>query len=352
MLGIRYPLLMAGMAGGYTTPQLVAAVTRAGGLGTFGATGMTAAALGEAVTTALSLCPGPLGVNVLVAPPTQGNPREEEVDAALAPVRAELGLPPPPRPAGLPPASARELVEAGLAAGARVVSVGLGDPATVADLARTAGVPVVAMAATVEDAVRAVRGGADVIVAQGAEAGGHRSNFTVGPGGEVPLVGTLALVPQVVRAVDVPVVAAGGIMDGRGVVAALALGAEGAQLGTAFLLAAEAASPPLYRERLAGAADTDTVVTAAVTGRPARMLRSALVERLAAGPAPVSWPRQGAMITDVRVAADRAGRADLAVHLAGQASGLAGDAQRGAEEILAGIVRQAGDTIARLASGA
>ena len=115
------------------------------------------------------------------------------------------------------------------------------------------------MVTTVEEAVLAAQGGADLVVAQGAEAGGHRSTFEVGADDEVPLVGTLALVPQVVDAVDVPVVAAGGIMDGGGLVAALALGAGRAHLGTRFLVARESGIFPAYRERLLAAKETDTV---------------------------------------------------------------------------------------------
>ena len=123
------------------------------------------------------------------------------------------------------------------------------------DLARDAGVPLIAMASSVDDAVRSARSGADVIVAQGAEAGGHRSSFDLPEDGEVPLIGTFALVPQVVRAVDVPVVAAGGVMDGRGLAAALALGAQGVQMGTRFLVAAESGAPEGYKRRLREAHD-------------------------------------------------------------------------------------------------
>ena len=161
-------------------------------------------------------------------------------------------------------------MRAGLDAGARVVSVGLGDPAAVRDLAVAAGAPLIAMASSVEDAERAVASGAQVIVAQGAEAGGHRSTFDVPADGVVPLVGTFALVPQVVSAVDVPVVAAGGVMDGRGLAAALALGAQGVQMGSRFLMADESGASAGYRRRVSEARDTDTIITRAVSGRPAR----------------------------------------------------------------------------------
>lgn len=350
ILGIRHPLILAGMAGGFTTPELVAAVSRAGGLGVFGATGMTADALADAVSRARSLTDRPVGVNVLLARPTEGNPDVAAVQSTLAPFRSELGIPHPPPATPTAPSSAEDLVAAGLAAGASVVSVGLGDPKPVMELAGAAGAPVIAMVATVADARQAETSGADVLVAQGGEAGGHRSNFTVGPDGQVPTVGTMALVPQVVRAVKVPVVASGGIMDGRGLVAALALGAAGAQLGTAFLSATESSASRGYRDGMATAADTDSVITAAVTGRPARMLTSSFVEALMAGPPPLGWPRMAPTTADIRAAADAQGRRDLAVYLTGQASGLAKREERGAEDIVAEIIREATETIAALAN--
>lgn len=348
MLGIRHPLILAGMAGGFTTPELVAAVSRAGGLGVFGATGMTADALSAAVTTARGLTDQPVGVNVLLARPSDGNPDADSVQKKLAVFREELGLPHPAPAPATTPSPALDLIEAGLEAGARVVSVGLGDPTPVMDLAKKAGAPVIAMVATVADARQAEESGADVVVAQGGEAGGHRSNFTVGPNGEVPTVGTMALVPQVVRAVNVPVVASGGIMDGRGMVAALALGAAGVQLGTVFLSAAESSASKNYREGMANAKDTDSIITAAVTGRPARMLRSTFVEAMIEGPPPLGWPKMAPATADIRAAADEVGRKDLAVYLAGQSSGLAPKEQRSAEDIVKEIISEAVDTISRL----
>jgi nitronate monooxygenase len=311
------------MAGGPTTPELVAAVSDAGGLGTFGLAGMSVAAAREAVRRACALTGAPIAVNVLVAPPTAPDPAGEDPGTVLAPLRRELGLPETPAP-GPAPATPAELVEAGLEAGARVVSVGLGDPSVVRDLAVAAGAPLIAMAASVADATRAVASGAQVVVAQGAEAGGHRSTFEVAPDGAVPLVGTFALVPQVVAAVEVPVIAAGGVMDGRGLAAALALGAQGVQMGSRFLVAAESGVPEGYRRRVSAARDTDTVITRAISGRPARGLPNRLLTTLeAAGPPALGWPRQGGATADVRGAAAAADDPELMALWAGQAAGLA-----------------------------
>lgn len=352
LLGIEHPVLLAGMAGGPTTPELVAAVSRAGGLGAFGATGMSPEAVATAVTRARALTSAPIAVNVLVAPATAPDPGGRDPLPAIGRMREELGLPatPPPPPAA---ATARELVEAGLAAGADVVSVGLGDPAAVADLARDAGVPLIAMASSVADAERSVASGADVIVAQGGEAGGHRSTFELPADGSVPLVGTVALVPQVAAAVDVPVVAAGGIMDGRGLVAALALGAQGVQMGTRFLVAAESGAPAGYRRRVAQARDTDTVVTRALSGRPARGIRNRLIATLEAeGPSALGYPAQAGATGDLRAEAARRDEPEMLALWAGQAAGLAGGelpAERIMEDVLkeaAAVIRALGDLAA------
>lgn len=346
-LGIRHPIILAGMAGGPTTPELVAAVSAAGGLGTFGAAGMRLEALQAAIARARALTSRPIAVNVLLAPPQPPRSSSEELHSALAPIREELGLEAAPAPSAPAPTGV-ELVEAALAAGASVVSTGLGDPAPVVAMAHDAGAPVLAMVATVEDARIAVASGADVIVAQGAEAGGHRSNFTLPEEGPLPMVGTLALVPQVVAAVDVPVVATGGIMDGRGVAAALALGAEAAQLGTRFLVAPESGASAGYRERLATAADVDSEIITAFSGRPARGLRNRVLAALEeAGTPNIGWPRQAAGWADVRAESHRRGSGDYTTLWAGQAAGLAG-APLGAADIVAQVVAEACDTIGRL----
>jgi len=347
LLGIRHPILLAGMAGGPTTPELVGAVSAAGGLGVFGVAGMSTDAVRDAVTRARAIAgDAPIGVNVLISPavPRPGAD-PERVARALAPLRADLGIPHPP-PAGPAPATPLELVQAGLDAGATVVATGLGDPAPVAGAAHDAGVPLIAMVSTVEEARIVVQGGADVVVAQGGEAGGHRSNFTVAEDAPVPLVGTMALVRQVVQAVDVPVVAAGGIMDGAGLAAALALGAGGVQLGTALLVAREAGVPDGWRDRIRAARDDETIVTRALSGRPARGLPNTLTDLLDQ-PGAMGWPQQNAAAGDVRRAAAQAGRADLMSLWAGQAAALAGP-DRPAADIITQIAADAVNVIRAL----
>jgi nitronate monooxygenase len=346
VLRIRLPVVQAPMAGGFTTPELVAAVTRAGGLGSFGVMGMSAEAVRADVRRALELGGAPVAVNVLLAPPEPAGDADA-MRALLAPFRERLGLPIDPQPpVGPPPDPPLALVEAALEAGATVVSGALGDPSPLVPLARDAGAPLMSMVTTVDEARAHAAAGADVIVAQGAEAGGHRAIADVGPDGP-PLVGTLALVPRVVDALDVPVVAAGGISDGRGLAAALALGATGASLGTRFLLAPESGAAPVYRERLRGLEETETVVSDAVTGRPARWIRNELVESLRAGPGHLGWGPQRAAVSDVWAAAAKAGEADLVPMLAGLGAPPA-DPELPAEEIVAAVVSQAEEVLSRL----
>ena len=181
------------------------------------------------------------------------------------------------------------------------------------------------------------------MIAQGSEAGGHRSAFV---GVDVdplrPEVGTLALVPQVVDALGpgVPVVASGGIMDGRGIAAALALGAAGVSLGTRFLVARESGIPDCYRHALAGCPADGTVVTDALSGRPARWIRNRIVDALVtAQVGTLGWGGQGAMVADIRRAATAQERVDLLPMLAGQGAGLAGEPQAAAE-IVAVLLEQ------------
>jgi nitronate monooxygenase len=342
LLGIRHAILLAAMTGGPSTPELAAAVTRAGGLGVLGVTGTTVTSTEDVTRRAIELADGgPIGINVQLAARTAATGDAARIAAVLAPFRAELGLPPePPEPA--PVGTPMELLEAGIAAGAAVVTT-FEDPAPAMPVARSAGVPVLAMVTTVADAHRAVAAGATAVIAQGTEAGGHRSAFTGDePVRSRPEVGTLALVPQVVDAVggSVPVIASGGIMDGRGIAAALALGAAGVSLGTRFLAAAEAGVADVYRSALAATPPDGTVVTDAVTGRPARWIRNRLVDALVAADAgTLGWGGQGAMVADLRREAARQGAADLLPMLAGQGAALAGPT-RPAEQIVAELVAQ------------
>ncbi|WP_321907415.1 nitronate monooxygenase [Paraburkholderia sp. J11-2] len=323
--GLRLPLVQGPMAGGPTTPALVAAVSNAGGLGFLAGAALAPEKIVSEVAAIRSLTDKPFGVNLFVLEPA--NPDDATVRRALEaidPVAAHLGLPPGEALARYAP-DFRAQLETVIELRVPVVSFTFGLlPA--ADVARlhAAGSYVMGTATHVAEGLAWRDAGADAIVAQGAEAGGHRGTFI----GEAPhaLVGTMALVPQLVDAVDaagLPVLAAGGIMDGRGIVAALALGAQGVQMGTAFLGSAQSAIPADWKARLRASTDTATSVTRAITGRHARGIRNALMQQLEAKPETVApYPVQNALTQPLRQHAARANDGDYLSLWSGQGAPL------------------------------
>lgn len=349
LLGIDYPIIKAPMAGGPDTPELVAAVSNAGGLGVLAGTRLTLDQLRQAIRAIKAQTDRPFGVNFLLAPPELGNQDVAATQEFLNHFRQELQLPPGPTELALPPSRLPEQIQIVFEEQVPILSFALGDPSQLVAPAHAAGSQVMAMVTTVEEAIHVVESGVDIIVVQGAEAGGHRSTFKLDPNGEVPLVGTLALVPQVVDAIRVPVVAAGGIMDGRGLVAALALGAAGVSLGTRFLVARESGAFPAWQERLLASTEVNTVVTRAFTGRPARGIRNRLVEEyLRTGAEPLAWPLQGMAAEDIYRTASAQGIADYFPLLAGQGLRLLKGGQ-GAAEIVVELIAEAKANLSRLA---
>jgi nitronate monooxygenase len=347
LLGVRYPIVQAPMAGGFTRPELVAAVSNAGALGSLAGAMLAPDALRDAIRAVRALTDRPFAVN-LFAPVDVGPVDQQAVEAMqreLARYRDELGLPPPGELGAPPPG----LVDAQLAVVAEehipVFSFTLGLP----DLAgvRDAGCTILGTATTVAEAVALEEAGVDAVVLQANEAGGHRGTFL--GRFEQGLVGGIALVPQVVDRMRVPVVLAGGIMDGRGIAAALALGAEGVQLGTAFLAAEEAGTPPAYRQAIAAAPDSATAITRAYTGRPARAVRTRLIEHLeTSGAELLPYPVQGGLLLDIRQAATEKDVGDLLFLLAGQASSLSRALP--AAELVETLVRETDEVLERLRS--
>jgi nitronate monooxygenase len=225
------------MASGATTPGLVSAVSNGGGFGILAASRLTPTQLKEAILKIRSKTQNPFGVNILLASPEDGNKEVVSMQGYLNNFRNELGLSNGSASVCIPPSMTSQHLEIIFEEKVLVLSIGLGDPtSSIVEAAHSHNVVVMTMVTTVNKKVQVVEGGTDIVVAQGAEAGGHRSTFKLGPNGEVPLIGTFALVPQVVDAIpQVPIVAAGGVSDGRGLVAALALGAQGCKLVHDFL---------------------------------------------------------------------------------------------------------------------
>ncbi len=247
-LGIRLPIVQAPMAGGWTTPPLVAEVSEAGGLGSVAGAMLQPGDLREMIRAVRSLTDRPFAVNLFAPLPAPSSRGVEEWSRLT-------GVPVPDAPA--PPPRVDDQLAVVVEERVPVFSFTFGVPPLDGLEAFTIGT-----ATTVEEAVALQDAGVQAVVAQGYEAGGHRGTF-LAPVAE-SLVGTLALVPQVVDAVSMPVIASGGLMDGRGIAAARALGADGVQLGSAFLRTDEAGTGAAYREALG----RDTTVTHVLTGRP------------------------------------------------------------------------------------
>jgi len=272
MLGIDKPIIQAPMAG-VSTPELAATVSNAGGLGSLGVGAMNADAARKAIRATRALTDKPFNVNVFCHEPAQANEDVERAWSAwLAPAFAQYGSAPPARPREIytsfvvDRAMQTMLVEERPA----VVSFHFGlPPAEVIAEFKQAGIKLVASVTSVDEAERAQTAGVDALVAQGIEAGGHRGAFD--PDVDEQL-GTFALTRLLVRACRVPVIAAGGIMDGAGIVAALALGAQAAQLGTAFVACVESAIDDGYRRALLSGAAHHTTFTKAISGRLARSI--------------------------------------------------------------------------------
>lgn len=321
LFGIRYPLVQAGMAGGATTPRLVAAVSEAGGLGTLGAGYMQPRAIRDVVREIRSLTDAPFAINLFVPEPFEESHSPAEAGEPLASYRRELSL---DEPGGFSSyaLSFEEQLAVVLEEQVPVFSFTFGIP-TADQLSGLRGVGTITCgtATTVREAAELERRGVDAVCAQGYEAGGHRGTFT-GSAYEA-MVGTFALAPQVADAVSVPVLAAGGVMDGRGLAAALALGTDGAQMGTAFLACPESGAHAAYKEALLAATEEDTTITRAFSGKPARGLRNRFTEEMAAHEAGLpDYPVQNAYTRDLRAAAAERGDTGLMSLWSGQGARL------------------------------
>ena len=311
LLGIELPIVQAPMAG-VQDSALALAVGAGGGLGSLPCALLGGAALREQLA-ALGAGGRPFNVNFFChAPPAPDDAREAAWREALAPYYREYGIdartiaPGPGRaPFGDESAALLETFRP------PVVSFhfGLPEPALLARVKAT-GAKVIASATTVDEARWLEAHGADAVIAQGVEAGGHRGIFLSDD--LTTQVGTLALVPQIVRAVRVPVIAAGGIADARGVAAALALGAVAAQVGTAFLLCPEATTSAVHRAALASEAARHTALTTLFTGRPARAIVNRLMRELGPlSPLAPAFPLAVGALAPLRAAAERGGSGDF-----------------------------------------
>jgi nitronate monooxygenase len=320
-LNLKWPILQAPM-GWLSTPALAAAVSNAGGLGGIGMWGFSAEDAERRIAGFRQQSAGSLNVNYPLWP--QPHITREASDAMrrrLQPHYDAKGLGEVPMPQGAASEVSDQHLAMLLRARPQLVSFHFGLPRRdVVQAIKGAGIFIISSATTVAEARTLVEGGADAIIAQGTEAGGHRATFT---GTDISMQpGLFALLPQVVDAVRVPVIAAGGVADGRQVAAAFMLGASGVQLGTAFLRCEEANVLDAHRAALREASDASTIVTDMITGRPARYIRNRLADDLiASGLEPVSFPAQLSLTAPLGATGDR----ELAALFAGQSAALTRD---------------------------
>ncbi|MEO8839747.1 MAG: nitronate monooxygenase [Herbaspirillum sp.] len=320
-IGIDFPLIQAPMAGTSTVAMAIA-VAKSGALGSFATGSLAPDAIRAGVAEIRQQTDKPFNVNLFVVAPAAPSPAElEAAFALLNPIRAELGLPPASAPAKFGQNCAEQL-ETVIELKVPLVSAtfGLLSAASIERL-HLAGSKVIGVATNVAESLAWKHNGADYICAQGAEAGGHRGTF-IGTC-EDSMIGTMALVPQVVDAVGIPVIAAGGMMDGRGIAAALTLGAQAAQLGTAFVSCAEAASHTAWKALLRTAADTSTRATPTFSGRHARGIVNDYIRRMTPHLAELPpYPVLNALTREIRTAAAKANRPEYLSLWAGQAAGM------------------------------
>jgi enoyl-[acyl-carrier protein] reductase II len=322
LLEIEVPIVQAGM--GYVARgELAAAVSTAGGLGVIGAASLNAEGLRAEIRKVKDLTDRPFGVDILFA--TVGRPQRD--DATVAFTRG-----------------VQEQIDVVFEEGVPVLASGLGNPGAVVPTAHELGMKVLALVGNARNAERVAASGVDVVVAQGYDGGGHTGR-----------VGTLALVPRVLDVVDVPVVAAGGIADGRGIAAALALGAVGVWLGTRFVASEEAYAHIAYKNRIVDIDEEGTTRTRCFSGKPCRVIKNDTTQAWEARELEEKiqpFPRQFGVVQewlgeDPYIAARRQGKTDVGAMAAGQSSGLIREVAP-AGEILRRLVDETDSALSRL----
>lgn len=346
LLGIEHPIIQAPMAGS-ATPELAVAVSNAGGMGSLGCAEMAPDRLRSEVETIRAGTNRAFNLNFFVHPePAHDSAVWARTRQRLAPWYDRLGL---GEPAILPPKPTPGFdgtkLELLLDLRPPVASFHFGVPGRKAITAlKQAGILLLSTATTVAEARALEKAGIDAIIAQGWEAGGHRGSHV--PRAPADGIGGLALVPQIADAVKVPVIAAGGIADGRGIAAALALGASGVQIGTGFLRCPEAGTDATRRALLATARDTDTIFTDSVSGRAARAYRNAYT--LAMENAREPLPEFPSLYQLAYPLVEKAGPDEASFHLYGQAAALARDLPAG--RLLSRLVEETEMILRRLGS--
>jgi nitronate monooxygenase len=324
-LGIDYPVIQ-GPLGGLSSQKLTAAVSNFGGLGSFGAHGLAPQAIRDVIGEVRSLTSKPFAMNLWVSMEDDGARTSDEnaFNRSLALLAGHIAASGAPRPEYKPFSwtrfedQARVLLDESVPAFSFIYGI---PPQEILDECRAKHIVTIGTATTPEEGAALGEAGVDAVVASGFEAGGHRGSFL--RAAEDSLTGTFSLVPQIADMVNVPVIAAGGIADARGVIAALALGAEAVQMGTVFLACEESGASLPHRQALRGKKAGHTALTKGLTGRLARGIHNRLLEELnRAGTEILPYPLQRALVRNLAIPAEAAGRSDLLPLWAGQSANL------------------------------
>jgi nitronate monooxygenase len=324
-LGIKYPIIQ-GPLGGFASQRLTAAVSNYGGLGSFGAHGLAPSAIKDVIAELRSMTDMPFAMNLWVSMEDEGARVSDEVAfnrslVPLAPLIRSLGGTLPSYSPYTPmkfEEQVRVLIDAKVPAFSFIYGI---PPREILDECRSQGIVLIGTATTRDEAIALQNANVDVIAASGFEAGGHRGSFM--RSSEDSLTGTFSLVPQVADLVSAPVVAAGGIADARGIIAAFALGAKGVQIGTAFLACEESGASAAHRAALLSGKAGTTALTRGFTGRLARGIKNQLLDVLSAPDVELlPYPLQRYLVRNISGLAEKAGRAEFIPMWSGQSRSL------------------------------
>jgi nitronate monooxygenase len=339
LIGIEFPLIQAGMAGGATTVELVVNVSEAGALGTLGAAYMKPEDIRKTIRKIKERTSKPFAVNLFCTSMRDDFTNLKEVDSILQVFREKLGIIQKEELRTVD--TFEEQFQVLLEEEVPIISTAFGllSPEKVEKL-KSLHIKIISMVTTVKEAILAEENGVDIIVAQGSDAGGHRSTFNIEDQPNGANIGTFSLIPQVVDSVNIPVIAAGGIMDGRGMLAAMALGAQGIQMGTQFLPCKESGIHHAYKNALYASTEESTVITKSFSGRPARGIKNEYITAFEnSGVSPLPFPSQNTITSAIRKAAAEQNNPEFMSLWSGQGTRLLKKDQT-AREIVEEVIRE------------
>ncbi len=352
ILGIRYPIIQAPMAGGLSTPGLVAAVSNAGGLGSFGAGYMSPQSIRVTIRKIRQLTKNPFAINLFIPQRDLHDVNREAITSMKQYLRSLKDIPPEigeeisQLSLDHTPFVFSEQMAVIIEEQVQIFSFTFGCPAAPdIETLKARNIRVMGTATTVAEAFELEKAGVDAVIAQGSEAGGHRGSFL--DSDDSSLVGLVALVPQIADEIKVPVIASGGIMDGRGIVAALALGAAGVQMGTAFIPARECGAHSQYKEAVLASHRQKNVLTTAFSGKPARIIQNTFITSMKQYQGSIPpYPVQNALTTPIRNWAAKNSRPDFMSLWAGQGSPLS--REYGAGDLMAVLIKETSQVLGSL----